>query len=267
MANLQLFEESPLHRGIERSERTEQHLRATAEARNNAQGGQQLAQEAREAETETHIDPQGATQRPAVATTPALAEAARPAEDEDSFDGVAARFTAAEDEHNRQRQQAATQERRRYMWIQFCEGVVRTIEQSNDSTAFTTHDLALTIINMKDLDEFMAERATESPTWRRILQTFPRLHTEMVTRFDDFRPLPSVNIDNRMELERLLASAKFDREMLHKARWYTRLSERVARAAATSNHNAARREAAASVDAALRAGAGSSFAMTRVRRL
>lgn len=254
---------------------------------------------------------QGAAHRPAPA------EPARPAEDEDN--GVAAMFAAAEVEHVRQRQQEDTNKRKRHMWMQFCEGVVRTIEQSADSTAFTNHDLALTIINMKDLDEFMAERATESPTWRRILQTFPRLHTEMVTRFNDFRPLPSVNIDNRMELERLLASTKFNMEIVHKARWYTRMSERLARGAATSNHEATvarltermanlsgpsrestvsttsvgeqhtleearetrrmedfllgrtpitvRREAAASVEAALRAGAESNFVMTRVTRL
>ena len=181
----------------------------------------------------------GLAHRPGVATTPAPAGTARPAEDEDTIDSVAAMFTAAEDEHNRQRQQAATNERKRYMWIQFCEAVVRIIERSDDSTAFTNHDLALTIISMQDLDEFMAERAMESPTWRRILQIFPRLHTELVTRFSDFRPLPYVNVDNRMELESLLASTAFDRGMLHKARWYTRLSERLARGAATSSHGAA----------------------------
>ena len=259
----------------------------------------------------------GLAHRSGVAATPAPTGSARPADDEDTIDSVAAMFTAAEDEHSRQRQEAATNERKRCMWIQFCEGIVRIIEESDDSTAFTNHDLALTIINMKDLDEFMTERARESPTWRRILQTFPRLHTEMVTRFSDFRPLPSVNIDNRMELERLLASTTFDKAMLHKARWYTRLSERLARGAATSTHAAAlarlmervanlsgpsreaaastrsgaqltpeeeretrrmedylvggtpitiRREAAASMDAAMRAGADSDFAMSRVRR-
>ncbi len=180
----------------------------------------------------------GLAHRSGVAATPAPAGITHPAEDEDTIDSVAAMFTAAEDEHSRQRQQAATNERKRCMWIQFCEGIVRIIEESDDSTAFTNHDLALTIINMKDLDEFMTERARESPTWRRILQTFPGLHTEMVIRFSDFRPLPSVNIENRMKLESLLTSTTFDKAMLHKARWYTRLSERLARGAA-SNHEAA----------------------------
>ncbi|CAD6563526.1 MAG: hypothetical protein ASARMPRED_000015 [Alectoria sarmentosa] len=271
-----------------------------------------------EHEAGVHLNPYEAAHRPAVAVSPATAEAARPAEDEED-NGVVSMFSVAETEYNRQQQQEVADERKRCMWMQFCEGVVRTIEQSNDSTAFANHDLALTIINMKDLDEFMAKRATESPIWRRILQTFPRLHTEMVTRFDDFRPLPSVNIDNRMELERLLVYTKFNRETLHKARWYTRLSERLACRATTSNHEAAvarlterlanlsgvtrettastsssnaqrtreearemrrmedhllgrtpitvRREAAPSVEAALRAGAESNFATTRVTRL
>ncbi len=193
--------------------------------------GQQL-----ERELETRY---GLSHRPGEAATPAPAGNARPAEDDDIIDSVAAMFTAAEDEHNGQRQQAATNERKRRMWIQFCEGIVRIIEESDDSIAFTNHDLGLTIINMKDLDDFMTERARESPTWRRILQTFPRLHTEMVLRFSDFRPLPSVNIDNRMKLESLLTSTTFDKAVLHKARWYTRLSERLARGAATSNHEAA----------------------------
>lgn len=260
--------------------------------------------------------------------TPAPVRAARPYEDEENIDGVAAMFNAAETEHDQRRQQAVTNERKRYMWMQFCEGVVRTIEQSTERIALADHDLALKIINMKDLDEFMAERAAESPTWHRILQTFPRLHTEMVTRFDDFRPLPSVNIDRRIELELLLVSTLFDRETLHRSRWYTRLSEHLALGAATSIHEAtvarlkeqvarltervanlsgpsrettassttassggqstreearemrrmedyllgrgpitARMETAASVDAALRAGAAESSAMTMVTRL
>lgn len=277
----------------------------------------------REHETEARSIAQGAAQRPAeaAAPAPAPAEAARPAEDEDN--GVASMFNAAEVDHDAQRQQEATNERKRHMWMQFCEGVVRTIEQSSDSAALANHDLALTIINMNDLDEFIAARASESPTWRRILQTFPRLHTEMVTRFHDFRPLPSVNIDARIELERLLASTRFNMTTVHKSRWYTRLSERVARGAATTKHEAAvaqltervadlsgpsretagrgrrgrggsgqrpsseeasrvrrmedylrgrtsitaRWEPAASVDAALRAGAETSFAMTAVTRL
>lgn len=168
-----------------------------------------------------------AARRPAAAATPAPPQAARATEDEDN--GVAAMFNAAETEHDQQRQQAATNERKRHMWMQFREGVVRTIEQSADGAALANHDLALTIISMRDLDDFIAERATESPTWRRTLRTFPRLHTEMVTRFDDFRPLPSVTIGDRIELERLLAGTSFDREALHKAGGYTRLSERLAR--------------------------------------
>ena len=246
--------------------------------------------------------------------TPLTTTATRPSEDEENIDGVAAMFSAAETEHAQRRQQAVTNERKRYMWMQFCEGVVRTIEQSTNSNALANYDTALTVINMRDIDEFMAERAVETPTWRRILQTFPRLHTEMVTRFDDFRPLPSINIDDRMELERLLASTRFDRETVHIPRWYTRLSECLIRGAATSNHEAtlarlteqvasfsgpsttassggqsawedemeirrmedylrgsgaatARRVTAASVNAALRAGAAENSAMTMVTRL
>lgn len=51
----------------------------------------------------------------AVAATRVPGEVARPTEDEKNIDGVAALFNAAEDEHNRQRQQAATNERKRYM--------------------------------------------------------------------------------------------------------------------------------------------------------
>lgn len=196
-----------------------------------------------EIETEAPAFAQVTAQRPcqrravANAATPAPAEAARPTEDE--FNGVAAIFNDAEVQHSRQRQLEAIKARKCHMWMQFCEGVVRCIEQSSDSAAFTNHDLALTIINMKDLDAFMAERARESPTWRRILHTFPRLHTEMVTRFDDFSPLPSVNIENRIELERLLTSTRINMETLHKARWHTRLSERLVWVAVTSNHEAA----------------------------
>lgn len=134
-----------------------------------------------------------------------------------------------------QRQEARTC----HVWIQFSEGVVCTIEQSTDSTAFANHTIALSIINMKDLDVFSAERAAESLTWQRILRTFPRLHTEMVMRLDEFRPAPFVSIDSHMELERLLASTDLDREALHRARWLTRLSDRLVRGAATSSHEAA----------------------------
>ena len=181
---------------------------------------------ARSRETGSQIEP--AAQR--AAPTPA------PADDEEEDNGIATMFNAAEAEYDHQRQQTLTNERKRLMWMQFCEGIVRSIEQSPNSTALTNHDLALTIINMKDLDEFMAERAIGSSTWQRILRTFPRLHTEMVTRFGDFSPLPSINIDNRIELERLLAHTRFNKETLHKARWYTRLSDRLARVAAASEH-------------------------------
>ena len=182
---------------------------------------------------------QRATQRPPVTPTSTRAEANPPSEDE--YIGVASMFTAAEAEHDReqQRRQAVGDQRKRHMWMQFCEGIVRTIEQSTDSTALANHEAALTVINMADLDEFMTERAAESPTWQRILRTFPRLHTEMVTRFDDFRPIPCVNIDNRIALERLLSQTRFDMQTLHRSRWYTRLSERIARGAATSEHEAA----------------------------
>lgn len=130
-----------------------------------------------------------------------------------------------------ERLQAMINKRKRYIWMQFREGVVRTIEQSNDSTAIRNHDIALTIINMPEIDEFIAERADESPTWRRILQTFPSLHTEMVARLHDFRALRSVNIDRCVELERVVASFRFDRETLHRSRWHFRLSERLATAA------------------------------------
>ncbi|KAM0794912.1 hypothetical protein BDR22DRAFT_637998 [Usnea florida] len=176
-------------------------------------------------------------ERSAIAEPRAPAEAAPVAIEDDN--GVASMFTAAETEHDLQRQQEATTKRKHHMWMQFCEGVVRTIEQSPDDKALSNHDLALTIINMANLDEFIAERASESPTWRRILQTFPRLHTEMVTRFNDFRPLTSVNIDHRIHLERLLSSTNFHLPAVHKARWHTRLSERLARVAASSNHDAA----------------------------
>ena len=233
---------------------------------------------------------QEAAHRPAVAATPAPAETARPADNEDN--GVAATFHAAEEGQNRQHQEEVTKERKRRMWMQFCEGVVRSIEQSNDSTALANHDLALTIVNMKDLDGFAAERAAQSPVWCRILQTFPRLHTETVTRFDDFGPLASVNIDHRIELERLFASARFNTDILNRSRWYMRLTERIAEPSGPSRDTAAsairsvgppptqeeaarevRRmeeyllEAAASVDAALPAGAESNVAMTRVTRL
>ena len=270
-------------------------------------------------ESEARFNADGAAQRPAVAASPASAEVTRPVADED--DGVRAMSNAAEVDYDLQQQQEVTRERKRHMWMQFCEGVVRNIEQSDDSIAFANHDIALAIINMKGLDEFMAERAAESPTWHRILRTFVVLHVEMVTRFDDFRPLPSVNIDHRLELERMLTSARFNRETLHRARWYTRLSERLAQGASSTNHDAAvarstervanlsgpssrattdsatgsgrqraseeaarevrrmedyllgrtpidiRREAAASVDAALRVGMESRIATTTVRRL
>ena len=157
---------------------------------------------------------------------------------EEEFD-VASIFNTAEAELEHQNQEAATIERKRYLWMQFCEGVVHNIEITTDRDALANYDIALTIINMRDLDEFMAEREGASSTWQRILRTFPRLHTEMVTRFDDFRPMPSVNIDNRIELERLLAHTVFDRGSVHKARWYMRLSERLARGALASGYEAA----------------------------
>lgn len=179
------------------------------------------------------------------APEPAPAQATLPSE-ENTYIGVATMFAAAEADHNHQhqlRQAATTTERKRRLWLQFCEGVVRTIEHysplsSSSSRTTALAALALDVINMAGLDEFITERAAESPKWQRILRTFPRLHTELVTRFDDFRPLPSPSVDvaHCMELERRLAkyTTTFDVPTLHRARWYTRLSERVAAAATSS---------------------------------
>ena len=71
----------------------------------------------REVEREYDLDyiAQAVAPMTAVAATRVPAEVARPTEDEENIDGVAALFNAVEDEHNRQRQQAATNERKHYM--------------------------------------------------------------------------------------------------------------------------------------------------------
>lgn len=185
---------------------------------------------------------QRATQRQPVTPTTAPAPAQTRLPSEDAYIDVATMFAAAEAEHDRQhkvRQAATTNERKRRLWLQFCEDVVRSIERSPSDRTTVAVAVALDIINLAGLDEFITERAAGSPKWQRILRTFPRLHTEMVTRFDDFRPLPSVSVAHCIALERRLADySAFDVPTLHRARWYTRLSERVA-AAMSSEHNIA----------------------------
>lgn len=169
---------------------------------------------------------------PAPASTPAPVQA-RPTPDEDAYIGMATMFAVFEADYDLQqhlRQLTATNERKRRLWLQFCEGIVQTIEHSpsNRTTAVT---VALDIISLASIEEFITERRAGSPKWQRILRTFPRLHTELVTRFDDFRPMPFVSIAHCIELEHRLADhTLFDVPTLHRARWYTRLSERVAAA-------------------------------------
>ena len=140
-------------------------------------------------------------------------------EDEDEDNGIACLFTTAEAESDRQHQ-AARNACRSHIWLQLREAIVLKIKQSPDPFA-----LVLAFIKTLDLGT--------------LLETFPGLHREMMPRLGNLCPLPSVHIDNRIVLERLLADTKLDGEPLLQGHWYTRLSWRVARAVQASEQEAA----------------------------
>lgn len=147
---------------------------------------------------------------------------------------AAAMTTLAETSHKKLCQHALANARKTHTSMQFRESIVHTIEQSDDTAALHNQDLAHTIIDMQDVDEYMAERAARGLVWRRTLQKYPWLHVDFVTGVEEFQPSPPlsvVDVDYGAELERILECIRSDGERMNRARWHSRLSERVARAA------------------------------------
>ena len=148
------------------------------------------------------------------------------AEVEESYAGAATMFDTAEAENaerERLMQERNPAERRRRLWLQFVEGVVREVEMASDQRFQQLAPVAREIIDLRGLETFLEVRRLGGEPARRILRTFPRLHTELVLRLDSLRPIPNINIDSYLRLEHNLGQ-NVDFVDLHAACWSIRLS-------------------------------------------
>jgi len=151
------------------------------------------------------------------------------AEVEESYAGAATMFDTAEAENaerERLRQERNLAERRRRLWLQFVEGVVREVEMASDQRSQQLAPVAREIIDLRGLETFLEVRRLDGESARRILRTFPRLHTELVLRLGSFRPIPNISIESYLRVEHNLGQ-NVDFANLHAACWSIRLFERV----------------------------------------
>ncbi len=148
---------------------------------------------------------------------------------EESYTGAAGMFETAEAENAererliRERIQA---EARRHLWLQFCEGVVSEVEAASDERFGALARVAREIVNLRDIETFLEVRRFDGEPARRILRTFPSLHTKLVLRLGSLEPIPGINIQSYLRLEHNLGPA-IDFNNLHAACWCIRLCERV----------------------------------------
>lgn len=163
-------------------------------------------------------------------TPAAINLAPAPVEEDNGIANLFDRAEAEVEEQERVRVDRINAEKKRIMWMQFCEGVVRSVELSTDAAVNAQAPVALDIVQMQGLDDFLQIRENDRERAYLILSTFPRLHTELVLRLSTLQPLPSVNIDARLELERQLGPTIYH-TMIHRARWITRISVRMVHAA------------------------------------
>ncbi|MCJ1456956.1 hypothetical protein MMC28_007322 [Mycoblastus sanguinarius] len=126
-------------------------------------------------------------------------------------------------------------ERRRHLWLQFCECVVRTVEDSNDLLASVQAPVARLIVDMRNIKKLMKARAQNSDSARRVLRTFPRLNTELTLGLNGtLRPWSNINIDSMLEIERIMGP-RVDCSIVHAASWALRLHQRMAQAQPVGN--------------------------------
>ena len=115
-------------------------------------------------------------------------------------------------------------ERNRRLWIQFCESIVRTVEDSDYLQSSTRLPVAHLILAIASLDELLRVRTYDPLTAQRILSTFPDIHTELILNRDTDRPIANIDLTSLLEAEeRWGPGANFF--MLHSIDWTRRLHE------------------------------------------
>ena len=137
-----------------------------------------------------------------------------------TLEGAASDLEAMDITMERERLQRARDEQNRRLWIQFCEGVVRIVEDSGYLNTSEWLPVARLILRIDSFEGFLRLRAEDPVTHHRVLSTFPRLHTELVV----IREIPSVDFTSFSDAERSLGpGANFF--MLYAAGWHVRLHQ------------------------------------------
>ncbi|MCJ1275958.1 hypothetical protein MMC21_003763 [Puttea exsequens] len=126
---------------------------------------------------------------------------------EESYADVASMFNAAELEFiecDRLRQKRLRTQRSHHLWLQFCEGVTREVENSNGEKTRSLAPVAFEVLRMQRLEVFLELKNAQSDIAQSVLRTFPRLHTELILRISSLRPIPGIDvafhIDERQSL-------------------------------------------------------------------
>ena len=117
-----------------------------------------------------------------------------------------------------------------HVWFQFVEGVVRSVEESDDILAAAQAPLAFLVIGMRRFDHPIEHWDRGDEIHQRIVRAFARLHYQLVLGLRERCPIPNIDIDSLVNVEVMQGSRAV--ATANRARvngWTQRLQDRVTR--------------------------------------
>ena len=130
------------------------------------------------------------------------------------------------DEHRHARARHIEAMCRKHLWLQFCEGIVKVVESSEDP--FMEAIIADKVVRLRDIEEFRHLRAQQPQLADAIARCFPRLHAEFVFRVRTLTPMSHIEIDALLDLEQDLGP-KCDASVVHSTNFVNRLRQSISR--------------------------------------
>lgn len=117
-----------------------------------------------------------------------------------------------------------------HVWYQFVEGVVRSVEESDDMLAAAQAPVARLVIGMRRFDRPIEHWVRGGEIHQRIVRAFTRLYYQLVLGLRERRPISNIDIDSLVDVEVMQGSRAV--AAANRARvdgWTQRLQDRVAR--------------------------------------
>ena len=117
---------------------------------------------------------------------------------------------------------------RRVIWLQFCEGVVKTVEDACDAAASLQAGAANRIVRMKDFQDLESLRSRDPHLANELYNRFSTLHYELDLRIPAAQPMSDIDVSSHLELEDYLGP-EHRPWTIHIAGFASRLRQRLAR--------------------------------------